>query len=244
MRERDRLLLIGGVVAAVLVVTWMFWVSPERKSAATAKAAVGAAQTALDTAQSQVATAEASKARYAAAYSAMVSIGKAVPASADVPALIYQLDSATNSHDVVFNSITPGGSSTSSSGSPASSSTVSSGFTALPFTFNFSGTFFDLYHLLGKLNSFAIQRKNGTLNVTGRLLTITGASLSGGTTSSTTSGSASPDLAQTLHGTITADAYVLAPTTAASTATGGTTATTPATGASTTGTPAVIGSNP
>ncbi len=252
MRERDRLILIVGVVVAVLIVTWMFWVSPERKAAASVEQQVSAAQSTLSTAQSQLATAQANKDKYGSAYAALVSVGKAVPANPDVPSLIYQLDQASNLRDVEFTSISVGGAggagstastpapaSTSSSSSSSSSSTAA---TAMPFTFEFDGTFFDLYHLLGRLNSFAVQTKNGSLIVTGRLLTIQSAQLAPSTTSGgTTSGPST----QILHGTITADAYMLpAPAPASGSSGGGSSTTPPSGGGSTAGTPAVIQSSP
>ncbi len=238
MQARDRLLLTAGVVLAVLVATWMFWVSPERKAAAAVAAQVTQAQQTLQTAQSQLATAETSKAKYASAYVALVNVGKAVPATPELPSLIYELDQATNVRNVSFDSITAGGGSGSSSGS--SGAATPSAFTPLPLTFQFTGTFFDLYHLLGRLNSFAVQTKKGTLIVTGRLLTITGATLA---PAGQGASSSSPAVAGgVLRGTITADAYVLP----ASATTGSTSGTSPAggpapaAGSSSTGTPAVI----
>lgn len=241
MRERDRFLLIGGVVLAVLVVSWMFWVSPERKAAAAAQAQVTSEKQTLSTAESQLQTAQASKNSYAAAYTALVGVGKAVPATPEVPSLIYELDQASNLRDVTFDSITSGGGSSGSSSSAASSSaSAPAAFTTLPFTFEFTGTFFDLYHLLGRLNSFAVQTKNGTLIVTGRLLTIQGVSLVGAASSSS-SGASGSSAVQMLHGTVTASAYVLPPTAPSSGTSSGGTATTPATGGTTAGaTPAVI----
>ena len=63
MRERDRLFLILGVMVAVLVVSWMFWVSPERKTAAGLEAQVTSAQQSLATAQTQLQTAQANKSK-------------------------------------------------------------------------------------------------------------------------------------------------------------------------------------
>ncbi len=237
MKVRDRLLLIAGVVLAVLVATWMFWVSPERKAAAAVAAQVTQAQQTLQTAQSQLATAETSKAKYASAYVALVNVGKAVPANPEVPSLIYELDAASSVRNVSFDSISVG-SSGGGSGSAPSAGTPTT-FTALPFTFQFTGTFFDLYHLLGRLNSFAVQTKQGTLIVTGRLLTIDGASLapaaqSGSSTSSAVAGGV-------LRGTINADAYVLpAAATTGSTSSSGSSGSSSAAGSSSTGAPAVI----
>jgi hypothetical protein len=236
MRERDRLLLTGGVVIAVLIVVWMFVVSPERKSASDAKAQVAAAQQSLASAQSQLATAQGNKQKYSAAYSALVAVGKAVPATSDVPSLIYEIDQASDTHDDAFGLIQSGSGSATSS--PGSSSAAVSGtptaFTPLPFQFQFTGTFFDLYHLLGKISSFAVQTKDGTLQVTGRLLTITGASLQ-----PFGQGAGGPN--QTLNGTVSAVAYVLpAGATAAVASPAGSTPAAPGGGTSTPTTPAVV----
>jgi type II secretion system (T2SS) protein M len=242
MQGRDRMLLIGGVVIALLVVTWMFWVSPERKKAADLAAQVTQAQQSLTTAQSQLAAAQASKAKYASAYVSLVNVGKAVPATPEVPSLIYELDQASHVRDVAFNSITTGSGSGggSSSSSSAAAAAAPTSFTALPFTFQFTGTFFDLYHLLGRLNAFAVQTKDGTLKVTGRLLTIQGASLTP-SQSAASPGTSAPVAGGLLTGTVTADAYVLPPTSASSSTSGsGSSGAAPAGGSSTTGTPAVI----
>src|SRR5205814_5597945 len=80
---------------------------------------------------------------------------------------------------VEFSSIVSG--TTSGSGSSASSSSssgsstaaaASAGFTQMPFTFVFNGSFFDLYHLFHELDRFTVRTASGGLDVRGRLLTI------------------------------------------------------------------------
>ena len=53
-------------------------------------------------------TREAAQAQYAAAYAAVVNLGKAVPAEPGSASLIYQLEEASNLRDVGFNSIVSG----------------------------------------------------------------------------------------------------------------------------------------
>ncbi len=246
MSERDRLVLIVCVVLASLVATWMFVVSPERQAAASVSTQVSQAQQTLSTAQSSLGTALASKRRYPAAYAALVGVGKAVPASPEVPSLVYELDQASSVRNVEFAGITAGGSAGgagSGSASSASAAATAGGFTTLPFTFAFTGTFFDLYHLLGRLNAFAVQTKNGTLIVTGRLLTIQGVNLAPlSTASASASGGSGANVL--LTGTVTADAYVMPASTPSSGTGSGTPATTPTGGSTTSGTPAVIQANP
>lgn len=222
MTGRDRMVLIAVVMLAIVAGGWMLVVSPERQQAKTLNTQVEAARTTLQTAQTQLADAKASQAKYASAYASVVSLGKAVPASQEVPSLIYQLSQATNERDIGFNSIATGGSGGSSSSTPASATAASAGFTQLPFTFIFSGQYFNLERLFNSLTAFTDHTADGGLQVNGRLLTIQSVKL-------TPEGSSSPGKSPKLTGSITATAYVLPP---GQTVTAGATATSP-TGATT-----------
>lgn len=198
MTGRDRMVLITVLAAVVLGAAWMLFVSPERQKASQLNTQVGAAQAQLTSAETSASSARAAQSQYAAAYAAVVSLGKAVPPSQEVPALIDQLQQASSHKDVNFSSIT---SSSSSSGS--SSDTASAGFSQLPFSFVFEGSYFDLEHLFNQLTDFATLSSTGDLNVRGRLLTIQSVSLApaGGAQAGKSTGK--------LTGTITATAYVL-----------------------------------
>lgn len=219
MTGRDRMVLMSVLVLAVLAGGWLLLVSPERKQAAQAQTQIETAHQQLQTAQSQAASERSAEARYASAYVSVVRLGKAVPPLEEVPSLVYELDQATNQRNIEFNSIASGG---SSGGSAASSSSASSStsatatptaFTQMPFTFIFKGTFFKLAHLLGQIDGFArtttaadasATTPNG-VEVSGRLLTIQGVSLTPEVQSSTGSKGAGGQLTAT----ITATAYVL-----------------------------------
>ncbi len=85
-----------------------------------------------------------------------MSLGKAVPAEQEVPSLIYQLAQASNQKNVEFASITSGGSGGASAGfgerrsasATAGAPPPSAGFTQMPFTFVFNGSFESLYQPL------------------------------------------------------------------------------------------------
>jgi Type II secretion system (T2SS), protein M len=210
MTARDRLVLIVVCVLVALGAGWILVVSPERKQASKLQNEVNAASSQLSSAESQLASARQAKARYASAYSSIVSLGKAVPPGREVPSLVYQLARASNQKHVEFASIVNGtGSGSGSSGSSSSSSGAQpaalGGFTPMPFTFVFNGTFFDLYHLFQQLNGFTVRTASGGVAVSGRLLTIQSAKLAPAAQSAE-HGSSGP---QVLTGTITATAYVL-----------------------------------
>ncbi len=237
MTGRDRIVIVVLAALAVVAAAWLLVLAPEREKASKVGAEVSTAQTQLTTAESEVNAARSAEAGYPAAYTSLVSLGKAVPTGQEVPSLILQLEQASNRKQVEFSSITSGGGSGSSTS--AAAAVAAAGFTQMPFTFVFSGSFFDLYKLFQQVNRFTLRTSSGSVEVSGRLLTIQGVQLA----PEASSGPGTPS--SRLTGTITATAYVLP---ASQGVTGGATATSP-TGAQTTSssassspaTPAVIG---
>jgi hypothetical protein len=231
MTARDRLVLIGLGTLAMLAAVYLLLVAPERKEASALNATVAAASAQLVSAEGSVASARADQARYSSAYASIVSLGKAVPAGQEVPSLIYQLAQASDQKHVDFSSIAAGSSGSGSSGSTVNApvaAAASAGFTQMPFTFVFSGSFQDLYRLFQQMNGFTTRTTSGGVRVSGRLLTIQSAKLAPAPISTTSSAGAKPS--ERLTGTITATAYVLPAT---QSLTGGATAASP-TGASST----------
>jgi Tfp pilus assembly protein PilO len=172
MTGRDRFVLMGVIVLAVLGAGWMLVVSPERKQAAEQSTQLAAAETQLSSAEGQLSGARAAQAKYASAYASIVSLGKAVPASQEVSSLIYELSVAADRKNVNFTSIASGSGSGSSSSSTAAVSATPSAFTQMPFTFIFDGSFFQLERLFSQLDHFTSRTNTGALEVSGRLLTI------------------------------------------------------------------------
>ncbi|HEY2767992.1 MAG TPA: type II secretion system protein GspM [Solirubrobacteraceae bacterium] len=227
MTGRDRMVVMGLILLAVIAGGWLLVVSPERKQAAQQEAQVASARAQLQGAQAQAASARTAETSYESAYTSVVNLGKAVPPLQEVPSLVYELDQASHQGDVDFNSFSSGGSSSSSSSSsssgplsssaaPAASATPAA-FTQMPFTFVFKGSFFKLARLLGKIDGFAQTASGGSagghkasvdaggVRVNGRLVTIQGVdiTLEGG---GHTAGQAK---SAELTATITATAYVL-----------------------------------
>jgi Type II secretion system (T2SS), protein M len=210
MTTRDRLVLMAVIAIVVLGGGWLMLVSPERHKAADLQGQVASAQQQLQSARAEAASARNAEAQYTTAYTSMVSLGKAVPPTQEVPALVYQIDAATGGHRIEFNSINSGATSGSGSGSSSSSTAAAAAatpaaFTPLPFTFVFKGSYYGLYHLIEQINGFAQRTAAGGVHVSGRLLTIQSADVTleqkGGGTSSSQGGE--------LTATLTATAYVL-----------------------------------
>lgn len=249
---RDRLVLLGLGVIAVLGAVWIMAVSPARKQASKASGEVSAARAQLAQAQTEAVEARSAVAHYRAAYASLAQLGQAVPVAPEVPSLVFALDKASHNHRVHFSSISPGssGGSSSSSSSSATGAAAPAPFTQMPVSLTFAGSYSDLIHLLGQIERFTVQVPGGQVEVSGRLLTIQSISLSGGSgtsasssTTSTTGGSGGASASTgEMTWTITATAYVLAPSAQASAppAPGGTATSGASTGASPTATPAVV----
>jgi hypothetical protein len=211
MTGRDRTVVMVLATLGVLAAFWLLAVAPKREQAAKLGTEVSTAQAQLASAEAQLTGASAAQAKYQDAYASIVRLGKAVPASQEVPSLIYQLSQATKEKNVEFASITTSvpGAGAGSSLSSSTASTAGAGVTQMPFTFVFNGSFDSLYNLFQQLDAFTTLRTtSGELNVSGRLLTIQSVKLgpvstTGGSTSGTPGGS------EQLSGTITATAYVL-----------------------------------
>jgi hypothetical protein len=251
MTTRDRLMLIGIVALAVLLGVWFTTVAPERERAAKLSAEVETARKQLASAESTADSAKDARAQYASAYASLVSLGQAVPASAETPGLIYMLDEATHSRNVDFSSIATGGAGSTSAAAAASAATANTTFSQEPFTFVFNGSFVDLYKLLDQLEGFTVQASSGALHVNGRLLTIDGVSLAPSENTGQSASASSKSKSPQLTGTISATAYVLpagaTPLAGATPSSPAGASATPASSASSSGssaTPAVIKATP
>lgn len=217
MTTRDRTVLIAVLLLAALGAAWMLVVSPERQKASAVNAQVSAAKAQLSTAEGELNSARTGESKYAAAYGSLVSLGKAVPAGDEVPALIFQLSVASAEKNVDFASIvatnsgsgstSPSASSASSTGASGSTSaaSASASLTQMPFTFVFNGGFFSLERLFGQLTALTDRTPTGALRISGRLLTIQSVKLAPVSTGSEAHKGANTELS----GTITATAYVL-----------------------------------
>jgi Type II secretion system (T2SS), protein M len=208
MTGRDRIVLIVVVALALLAVGWIAVVSPERKQAAKLQGEISSAQTQLASAESQLSDAKSAQARYSAEYAAIVRLGKAVPPGREVPSLLYELAQASGNKHVELASIVSGaaGAASSASGGASAASPVV-GFTQMPFTFVFNGTYNDLYSLFKQLDHSAVRTASGRVSVSGRLLTIQSLKLAP-LSASGEPGAKNGDN-QMLSGTISATAYVL-----------------------------------
>jgi type II secretory pathway pseudopilin PulG len=197
--SRDRIVLTVLGLVAVMAAFWFMAISPKRKDVSDLNTQISQAQTRLDAAQASAASAEGAKAKYRTDYATVARLGKAVPVDDEMPSLVYQLEQIAKANKVAFDSIQLTGSpdSSSASGAAASSTTTpgstvsaalppgatvgTAGFPTMPFTFDFTGTYFNLQRFLKAMDN--LTAVNGTsINVKGRLLTVDGVALKAGAT--------------------------------------------------------------
>jgi hypothetical protein len=179
MSTRGRSLLAVVATIGLLVALWMLAVAPKRQQAAQLAIGVAQAEQRRDAATAQAATAEQARATYARDYATVARLGKAVPVNADVPSLVFQLESAARRAKVDFRAVTVLDSAPDAPPAAGAAAPAGGGIEPVPFSFKFEGTFFGLQKLLSQIDRFA--RVKGThVSVDGRLLTIDGVTLNPG----------------------------------------------------------------
>jgi hypothetical protein len=201
MKQRDRLVLAIVAVAGVVGAVWFLALAPKREAANAVTAKITAAELRRDAANQQADVAEQAKSTYRRDYATVARLGKAVPAKADVPSLVYQLESAARAAKVDFRAITvqtsaalapappvalsPAPTPTpapapapATAGAPAApgapvtpGAASSAGIEQKGFQFTFQGNFLSLRRLLSEIDRFS-RVKGSKVSVSGRLLTI------------------------------------------------------------------------
>jgi hypothetical protein len=168
------LLAVVGIVAAY----WFLVLAPKRDEIAKLDADIATQEAAATQAEQQVTLYTKAKDDYRVNYETVARLGKAVPADDDVRSLLVQLNSAAKRSKVDFKSIglTSGASPTAATGTPGELAPApgsvpvgSAGFSAMPFTFSFSGNYFGLSGFFQRLERF-VTVQNDNIDVTGRLL--------------------------------------------------------------------------
>ena len=181
MTKNKTLLIAVVATAAAAAAFWFLALAPKREEATALEGKIATKQTEVAAAQQTLASYQKSKASYGKNYATVVRLGKAVPEDDDVRSLLVQLDAEAGGTHVDFRTISIGGAggasaaaaetagSTVATPPPGAVSVGSAGFSAMPFTFSFKGTFSNLSQFFARMERFVTLR-NKQMNVTGRLL--------------------------------------------------------------------------
>jgi hypothetical protein len=214
--RRNSLLLVAVAVVAAVGAYWMLVLSPKRQEVTRLDKQITAKQSALSDAEAQVAEFENARRSYRANYAMVARLGKAVPVDDDVRSLMVQVNAAAGRAGVDFHKISVGGAAaapaapagptgaapgTASTPPPGAATVGTAGFSTMPFSFNFKGSFSELGKFFSRIDRFVALR-NGSLDVTGRLLLLNSITLT-------------PDTQKgfpTLTAEVSANSYLLPPT--------------------------------
>lgn len=181
MTKNKTLLIAVLAAAAATAAFWFLALAPKREEAASLQGKIAKKNTEIETAKQTLAGYEVSKANYGKNYASVVRLGKAVPDDDDVRSLLVQLDAEAGGTHVDFRTVSVGSTGAASAADadaagvtgptppPGAVSVGSAGFSAMPFSFSFRGTFENLSSFFARMERFVTLR-NEQLNVTGRLL--------------------------------------------------------------------------
>jgi Tfp pilus assembly protein PilO len=168
---------------AVLALMWFALIGPKRSENARLGAAVSIQEQRLAKSKQEVADFGAQKKRFPGMLIELRRLDIAVPARADIEGLLREVQKRARlrQSDLRLASLS-NGSATASTGAPATTPPVAPGATAgpdgmatLPFTFSYTGRYFDLLKVLKAVRD-AVTVQSGNLSIDGRLLTIDGIS--------------------------------------------------------------------
>jgi Tfp pilus assembly protein PilO len=108
LSDRDKKIATFLVPLLVIAGYWFLLLSPKREEVSTASAALTEQQERLDAARSAASAADSAEEDFETSYATVVKLGKAIPATVDMPSLLVQLEAAAEGTGIRFNSITAG----------------------------------------------------------------------------------------------------------------------------------------
>jgi len=150
---------------AVLAALWVLAISPKRSESAKVRTNVAA--------QAQLAGYEADRKAYPRHLRVLRRLDGAVPARGEVSTLLRELQQRANasSSDLRLAALKPAA--TPVAGLTPGASSGSTGLATLPFSFSYTGKYFDLVKVLAAARR-AVSVRSGHLKIDGRLVTIEG----------------------------------------------------------------------
>lgn len=170
---------IAAMVAAglaLLAALWMLAIAPKRVERTEVRDNVALAQEQLDARKAQAASYENAHKRFRSLLSELHSLDRAVPSRGAISALLRQLQQRARARNSDLRIVSLKESVQSSTGSARTSPGAAAGpgnMSALPFTFEYTGRYFDLLDILATVRG-SVRTKSGKLVIDGRLLTVDG----------------------------------------------------------------------
>jgi Tfp pilus assembly protein PilO len=166
-----RILIVAVVAFGAVGGYWKLVLAPKRAQVAELDQQIATQQAKLAQTQSLIATYKGAKDEYKANYATVARLGKAVPTSDDTRSLVVQLDTAAKRSGVDFDSININGSGGGEGASVAPGAINAGAFSAMPFSFAFTGDFSTLGNFFSRLEQF-VSLRGDDIKVNGRLLRV------------------------------------------------------------------------
>lgn len=179
--ERSSVVIVVLAGIAILAALWLLAIGPKRSESAKVRDDVSAQQQRLDAAQSELASYQAARKQFPGMLDELRALDKAVPARGAISSLLRQVqrraDARGSELRLVSLKAAAAVPATGTSAAPVTpGATVGpDGLSAMPFTFEFSGRYFDLRDILQTIRR-SVSVRSGDVKVSGRLLTIDGVS--------------------------------------------------------------------
>jgi Tfp pilus assembly protein PilO len=181
MSRSNQILLSVVALGAAIAAFYFFVLSPKREEVAKLDTDIAAQKAEIEQARLTLAGYEQAKKTYKKNYATLARLGKAVPADDDVRSLLVQLESTADRSGVTFEKIEMannlGGTSTEAAAPAAGELAAAPGtvpvaggvLSAMPFSFSFTGSYFDLTAFFARLEHY-VSLNNRKLDSTGRLM--------------------------------------------------------------------------
>lgn len=170
--ERSAIAVVVLGAIAALAVLWMLAISPKRSESSQVRDNVAAQQQRLQAAQAQLASFQNAHKQFPGMLAELRTLDKAVPARAATSSLLRQLQRRADVRGSELRLVA-----LKTTGAPAAAPVAvpgaAPGLSALPFTFEFTGRYFDLRDILETVRR-SVSVHSGDVKVRGRLLTIDG----------------------------------------------------------------------
>jgi Tfp pilus assembly protein PilO len=106
--DRDKKILMLLIPIALIAAYWFLILSPKKEESAAIQEQLSQAQTEQQSAESAAAAVSGAKSNFAADYTTVIRLGKAVPSTVDMPSLMWQLDRAARGTGIDFDKIVTG----------------------------------------------------------------------------------------------------------------------------------------
>jgi hypothetical protein len=170
--------IVALIGCALLAALWMLAISPRRQAGAEVHVNAVAQEQRLQAARTQLGAYVNARQQFPGMLAELHTLDKAVPAQAAISSLLRQVQRRADVHHselrlVALKAATAVPGATGTTPIPPGATVGPDGLSAMPFTFEFTGKYFDLRDILQTVRR-SVGFRAGDLKVAGRLLTIDG----------------------------------------------------------------------